>query len=280
MKLNPYLAVILGATLGGSSGVFIRLLDLSSTSITFFRVAVPVIFLLFYLKWKKVHLFRGNYKIMLLASSLNAIRIFLYFVAYLYTTMANAVIMLFTWPIFAAIFGIFFLKEKVTKRMFLLLGMAFAGIVVMYLNQETSLGNKDFLGMGAMLVSAIVLSLTFIIYKRELPNYSKMETIFYQNLVGAIIFLPFIFINKPLPSFTQSSVAIIYAFLIGVVGFMFFFYALKRLKIAHYSLMTYWEVPAAIVFGFIFFQEAITWNIVLGGLLIVTAGFLLRKEKT
>ena len=62
MKLNPYLAIILAATLGGSSGVFIKLLDLPSTTITFFRLFVPVAIRLVYFTWKKVKLFHGDFK--------------------------------------------------------------------------------------------------------------------------------------------------------------------------------------------------------------------------
>ena len=279
MRLNPYLAIILAATIGGSGGVFIKLLNLPATSITFFRVFIPVIFLLIYFGWKKIKLFQGNYKIMLFASGLNAIRMFLYMVAYLYTSIGNAVIILFTWPIFATIFSVIFLKEKVTKKTSLLIGMAFLGIVIMYANKEIGFGNNDFVGMGAMLLSAIIFAFTAIIFKRELKNYTRTETIFYQNLIGAIVFLPFIFINKPLPTITQTSVASFYGFFVGIIAFLLFFFALKKLKMSHYSLFTYWEVPAALIFGVIFFKEVITLNMIFGGLLIIIAGLLLRKEK-
>jgi drug/metabolite transporter (DMT)-like permease len=279
MKLNPYLAILLAATLGASSGVFIKFLQLPSTSITFFRVFVPVVFLLLYFQWKKVKLFQGNYKIMLVASGLNALRMFLYFVAYLYTSIGNAVIILFTWPIFATIFGAIFLKEKVSRRTSLLIAMAFLGIVIMYINKEMSFASKDFIGMMAMLFSAIIFAITAVIFKKELKNYTKTETIFYQNLVGAIIFFPFIFINKPIPTVAQTSIATTYGFLIGIVAFLLFFFALKKLKMSHYSLSTYWEVPAAILFGAIFFNEIITPNIIIGGSLIIISGFLLKKEK-
>ena len=279
MKLNPYLAVIFAATIGGSSGVFIKLLNLPSISITFFRVFIPVVILLAYFGWKKVKLFQGNYKIMLVASGLNAARMFLYMFAYLYTSIGNAVILLFTWPIFATIFGAIFLKEKVSKRTASLIGLAFLGIVIMYSNKEINFGSNDFLGMGAMLLSAIIFSITAVIFKKELKNYSKTETIFYQNLLGAIVFLPFIFINKPLPTLTQTSVASLYAFLVGIVAFLLFFFALKKLKMSHYSLFTYWEVPAALIFSVIFFKEVITLNMIAGGTLIIIVGLLLRKEK-
>ncbi|MDR4988651.1 MAG: DMT family transporter [Bacteroidales bacterium] len=279
MKFNPYLAIILAATIGGSSGVFIKLIDLPATTITFFRMAVPVIILLGYLHYKQVKLFRGNYRVMMLASVLNAVRMFLFFVGYLYASIGNAVIILFTWPIFGTLFSAIFLKEKVSVRTSILIGLAFTGIVIMYVNTEISFENEDFIGMAAMLFSAVFFAATAVIFKRKLMFYSRTETIFYQNLVGAVAFLPFVFINTPLPSAVQAGAASFYGILIGIVAFMMFFYALRRLKMSHYGLFTYWEVIAALFFGVLFFGEAITWNMVLGGGLILATGILLRKKK-
>src|SRR3989338_1551440 len=279
MSLNPYLAIFFAATIGGSSGVFIKLLNLPSTSITFFRVFVPVVILLGYFGWKRVRVFHGNYWIMLVASALNAARMFLYMVAYLYTSIGNAVIILFTWPIFATLFGMLLLKERVTKRTALLIGVAFLGIMIMYLNKEITFGNRDVIGMGAMLLSAIIFSLTAVIFKKELKNYTKTETIFYQNLLGAVVFLPFIFINEPLPTLTQTIIASIYGFLVGIAAFLLFFFALKMLPMNHFSLFTYWEVPAALIFGAVFFREAITIDMIIGGTLILIAGISLREKE-
>lgn len=279
MKLNPYLAIIIAATIGGSSGVFIKILDLPAGTITFFRMAVPVVVLLAYLHYREVKLFRGNYRIMMVASVLNASRMFLFFVGYLYTSIGNAVIILFTWPIFGSLFSAIFLREKISARTALLIGLAFAGIVIMYANKEISFGNEDFIGMAAMLFSAILFSITAVIFKKELVNYSKTETIFYQNLVGSVAFLPFIFISTPGPTPLQAGVAGFYGFLIGIVAFVLFFYALRRLKMSHYALFTYWEVVAALLFSLLIFQEEITLNMILGGGLILTTGILLKKKK-
>ncbi len=279
MKFNPYLAIILAATIGGASGVFIKLIDLPATTITFFRMAVPVIILLGYLHYKQVKLFRGNYRVMMLASVLNAVRMFLFFVGYLYASIGNAVIILFTWPIFGTLFSAIFLKEKVSVRTSILIGLAFTGIVIMYVNTAISFENEDFIGMAAMLFSAIFFAATAVIFKRKLMVYSRTETIFYQNLVGAVAFLPFVFINTPLPSAVQAGAASFYGILIGIVAFMMFFYALQRLKMSHYALFTYWEVIAALLFGLLFFGEDITWNMIIGGGLIFATGILLRKKK-
>ena len=277
MKLNPYLEVIIAATFGGLGGALIKLLNLPATSTSFFRFIVPAVLLLLFLWYRKIKLFRGNYKLLLAASLLNVVRIFCFVAGYTFTSMGNAIIIFFTWPIFGALLGIILLKEKIKLRTILLFGLAFAGIIIMYMNKEFSFTNSDFIGMTAMIISAITYALTIIIFKKELVNYTKTETIFYQNLIGAIVFIPFIVINKPLPTLSQTGIGILYAIVAGMCTFYFFFSALKRLKVSHYSLLTYWEVVAAVFFGWLIFGEVITWNMFVGGMLIVVSGYLLRR---
>lgn len=278
MALNPYLEAILAGILWGLSGIFVKYLDLPPTTVTFFRLAVPSLILLLFLLIKKIKLFHGNNKLILLASTLNAGRVYLYTVGFTFASIGNAIIILYTWPIFTTIFSILFLKEKVPKRTFFLLFIAMVGTALIYLNKEFSFSDKNFIGMTAMLLSAVIYALTVIIFKKESEKYSKYETIFYQNLIGSIIFIPFIFLNKPLPTLSQTSIGIVYGALIGLVGFVFFFSALKKLKASTVSFLSYTEVVSAIILAMIFFQEALTWNMVVGGLLIILATTLIKKE--
>ncbi len=277
--MDPYLSILLASTLAATSGVLIKIADLPSTTMTFFRLVVPTVIIFIYLIHKKINFFHNNYKIMLFSSLLNAVRIWFYIMAFKYTSIGNGIIILFTWPIFATIFGIIFLKEKLDKKIFLLILTSFVGIVIVCINKNISFENKDFLGMFVMLVSSIVFSLTTIIFKKESSNYSRTETVFYQNILGAIIFFPFIFINRPIPTITQTFLGILYGILVGTIAFILFFYSLKRLKVSHYSILTYWEVPCATILGIIFFKEKVSLNIVLGGILVLVSGILLITYK-
>lgn len=279
MALNPYLEAILAGIIWGLSGIFVKYLHLPPTTVTFFRLAVPTFILLLFLLIKKIKLFHGNNKLILLASTLNAGRVYLYTVGFTFASIGNAIIILYTWPIFTTIFSIVFLKEKVPKRTFFLLFLALLGTALIYLNKEFSFSDTNFIGMTAMLLSAVIYAFTVIIFKRESEKYSKYETIFYQNVIGSIIFIPFLFIHKPLPTLSQTSIGILYGALIGLVGFIFFFSALKKLKASTVSFLSYVEVISAIILSVIFFHEALTWNMVAGGLLIIFATTLIKKEK-
>lgn len=276
MKLNPYLSVLAGATIAATSGIFIKLLQLPAVSLAFFRLIVPVVVLAAYFIYQGKKTTTSSYKIMLVVSVLNAIRMFLYIIAFLYTPIANAVIILYSWPIFASIYSIFLLKEQANTKVIILLTMAFAGLIVMNMDKDFDLSSQSFWGMSAMLLSAAIYALTSVILKQQLEKHSGLETIFYQNLVGALIFL-FLFLNNPLPSLAQTTIGITYGFLVGIVAFMLFFHALKQIKVSHYSLMSYWEVVAAVFFGVLLFDETFSINILIGGIMIILAGFLLKS---
>ena len=224
-------------------------------------------------------MFKGDNKLILIISSLSTVRMYFYFVGFTLTSIANAIIMFYTWPIFVAVLSAPLIKEKAAKKMNSLIGLAFLGIVLMYLNKNFSLSDHDFIGMGAMLISSLLNAVSMIVYKKEAHKYSKYEMIFYQNIIGAVVFLPFIFINSPKPTFVQINIAIIYAILIGLIGFSLYFSALRKIKVSTASFLSYMELVSGVIFGVILFHEKLTWNMTLGGLLIVASTLLLRKEE-
>lgn len=279
LTINPYLEVMLAATIWGTSGAFVKILKLNPSVISFFRMAVPTLVLAIYFAITGQKVFKKNSKLIFLASFLNAIRMFLYFVAFYYTSIGNAVIMLYTWPIFVSIFSIFFLKEKLRKENIISLFIAFSGIVLIYLNKEFSFKDKDFFGMTAMLFSAMIYSLSMIIFKFKSDGYSRLEITFFQNFIGSFIFFPALFLFKPFPSITKVSILIFYALFVGLLGFTLFFSALKKIKASVASNIAYVEIITAIFLGVLLFHEKLTWNMILGGVLIISSVWFLQKSE-
>ena len=278
MKFNPSLEVIIAAIIWGTNGVFIKLLDLPSTTISFFRLGIPTIILLIYFKLKKINFFAVENKLlMIFASFLFGIKTILMILGFQFSPLSTAVIVIYTWPIFATIFSAIILKEKIVKRNIPLLILAFIGIIFIFFNQNISFGNLEFLGLTFMLIVAILHALIIIIFKKQSDKNSKYETIFYQNIVGFLMFSPFIFINTPTPTLLQTGIGITYGTLIGLIGFIFFFSALKKINASTASHLTYVEVISAVIFGMIIFKELLTWNIVVGGLLIITSTYLMKR---
>ena len=279
MKNRAFLAIIIAAILYGTSGVFIKYMSIPASSIAWFRTLIPGGIVAIWILATGKRLFTGNIKAMLLASSLNAIRMYLFFVAYIYTSIGNAVIMYYTWPIFATIFGVTILKESIGKRQVGLLILAFTGIVISYLNQHFSFENQDFIGMSAALLAALLYSLSVIIFKSEAHNYRSEELIFYQNFVGMLVFAPFIFINNPVPNLLDLELVGSYSVLIGIFAYYLFFYGLKHMKASTASMLTYMEIVSALIFSYIFFGDILSWNMFLGGGFIILSTAMLKNYK-
>jgi len=275
--LNPYIEVFLAALLWGATGIFIKILHLPSTSLTFFRAAIPVVILYIIFSLQRKKIFKGKHKLMWIASALNSVRLLLYFIGFSLTAIGNAVIILYTGPIFIALFSALFLKEKVTSKKVGVLLLAFLGLVVMYSNHVFSFEQKDFFGMTAVLASTIINAVMILLIKKEIHNYTKMETIFWQNLVAAFMFAPFILIARPFPTAFQWQTAVVYAFINGLVAYYMYFSALKKIPLSTATIITYMEVVSAITFAWFFLKEPITLNMLLGGMLIISASLLLKR---
>jgi drug/metabolite transporter (DMT)-like permease len=278
MNLNPYLEVIIAAIIGGTNGVFIKLLNLPPTTISFFRLAIPVIGLFIYFKIKKIKLFDiENKKLLLLVSFVFGIKTMLMVLGLQLTPLSTAIIVLYTWPIFTTIFSSIILKEKIAARNIYLLALAFIGIIFIFFNQTVSFANLEFLGLFLMLLTAALHALVVVFFKQELGRSSKYKTIFYQNFLGFFMFLPFIFINQPYPTLMQTGFGVTYGLLIGLILYIFFFSALKNIKASTASHLMYIEVISAVLFGVIIFKDVLTWNSLVGGVLIIASAYFLKK---
>ena len=277
MNKKAIYAIIICAILAGANGLLIKsMTSLSTGTIAWFRTAIPILILIpFLIKDGELH-FKGNNKKMLLASLINAARMYLYLLAYIYTSIGNTVVLSYTYPIFVTAIEAIFFKHKIERKQILLLLLAFTGIVITYIGKPFSFQSRDFIGMLAAVGAAVGYAVTVVLFKAENERYSKNQMIFYQNIVGAVVFIPFL-ISLPSASLSDLGIGVFYGFLIGIVVFKLFFFGLKQLTAATATTLMYLEVVSAILLGYFVLDEAITWNIILGGCFIVTSSYLISR---
>ena len=278
-SINPYREVVFASLVFGTSGIFIKYIHLPAESIAFFRLAVPTICIGLWMWYtQKVFWQKWDVKTLLLLSVLNALRMDLYFVWFTHTSVGNAVVALYTSPIFAMIFAVRLLKEKLNSVRYLSLFLALCGLLIIGYGKWLSLGSGELIGIGAITLSAFMQWYVTVLLKTSLKTYDKISMIFYQCLIGAIVFLPFVFFTSPLPSFHQIQVASVYAFLIGVVWFTLYFSALKQADATVVSILTYLEMVSGIIFAYVIFGEPLTLPLIAWAVLIVVSWIVLRLE--
>jgi drug/metabolite transporter (DMT)-like permease len=251
--------------------------SLNAGSIAWMRTLIPTVIVGTWLLARGKKLFHTDPKAMIAASSLNALRIYLYFIAFIYTSVGNAIILFYTWPIFAALLGYIFLKESLSIRQILLLFTAFLGLIIAYSGKTFTWGDNDLIGMLAAVASALIYASTVIIFRSQATNYASGEMIFYQNFVGPIVFVPLFINHYPEAHMNDLVVCFFYSILIGLGVFYLFFYGLHYLKASVASGIMYIEVVGAVLFGYFLLDEHLSFTVILGGLLIISSSFLISR---
>lgn len=279
MKDYAFYIVILAALLSSTSGLFVKHMQIPATSMAWIRTATPSIVIGLYFLITQHKIIRDKYKIMLCGSVINAVRMVFFFTTLIYTSISNAIIVFYTWPLFAVVLSIVVLKEKVSRQELLVLLLSFIGVLVVYMEHEISLADKDFIGLSCGVITAFIYACTIIIFKKGSDIYTPWETIFYQNIIGAIFFLPFIFINTPVPTSLDWTLGIGHGIIIGLVMFSMFFFGLRHLPASRASMITYVEVIGGMLLGYFVLHEEISLSMIIGASIILGGSLLLRTLK-
>lgn len=122
-----------------------------------------------------------------------AVNVILFVVATKMTTAANAIFLQYTAPVYVAILGAYFLKEKVTSLEWLTIVAAIFGMAVFFFDRLTF---ASYWGN----VLAILAGVSFagmIIFMRKQKDEFPLGSIFLGNILAAIVCLPFMFSKAP-----------------------------------------------------------------------------------
>ena len=280
MKKKPVVAitaVILAAALGASSGLYIKSLPFSSLALAGFRMGIPFLFFLPLMIRSQIALGPPRMKKrVLVASVLNAVRMLLYILAYKLTSIGNAVVLLYLWPLFALALNAVYRKEKLKFREVSLILLAISGVVLLNIQKGFSFSGDTMTGNLCMILSALLFSVTTLIFKEALKEHNEGEVVYFQNGLGAIVFLPFMILESIPAAPADIALGLTYGFSVGVLAWAFFFLALKRLPIFQYSALSYIEVFFGVILGVSFMGEDLSLVKIAGILLVLGASVLSR----
>tara|TARA_B100000949_G_scaffold96814_1_gene86455 strand:+ start:158 stop:1009 length:852 start_codon:yes stop_codon:yes gene_type:complete len=277
MENKAIYAVILAALIAGFNGILIKAMpSLSTGAIGWFRAGVPVLFLLPGLLKARQLKVQGNTRMLLLASVINAVRTYFFLLAFVYTSVGNAIVLFYVYPLFITIIETTVYKAPISKKQVLFMLLAFGGIAFTYADKEFSFESRDFIGMLAAILAAVGYAFFVSIFKRQTQDCNRNQLLFYQNLAGAVLFIPFLFGLKDV-ALTHMGIGVFYGLLIGIVQFGLFFFGLKHLNATTAASLMYLEVLSAVLLSFFILNEQLSWNTYIGGVLILISSFYISK---
>lgn len=280
-KAKGVIAIVASATMYGFTGLFIRFLTgigLNVYSINFveYLIGIVIIFSILYGTGEKIELPRRKewFYLMSIGVCYFGVTMTLFY-AFNYTTISNAELLHYTFPILTMFGAALLLKERLNRRKMLALALSVAGLILIF-NQSFNLSQKMLLGSFCALLSAIpVAAMTLI--GRKLKKHSAYFTTFWSTIFACLVYFPFFVSNNSISSIQQLGYIFLASlFFIGVITPLYFF-GLRHITASTAGILMLVEVVSAIIVGIIFYQEIPQLINLLGGLLIAISCVLVLK---
>tara|TARA_B100000963_G_C22558948_1_gene640402 strand:- start:569 stop:1159 length:591 start_codon:yes stop_codon:yes gene_type:complete len=189
------------------------------------------------------------------------------------TTVANVVFIISTQTMFLAIFGYFYLKEKVSIISFFSILLAMSGIIIMV---GDSLSSGSFLGNVIALAIPINFSILVMII-RKYKNLDMVPAIFYSGVFSIIYGL----VLSESYLFTKHDLFM--GFLLGVPQLAFGFICItigsRTTPSATIGLLMLTETLFAPIWVWIFLKEIPPLSVLIGGAVIILAIVIKSVDK-
>ena len=277
-KIPGYILILFGGFCLSWGGFIVRLFETSNAwdilllRSIFFFIGVSIFLFIIYKK-DSVKTVKDAGLIGLLGGFVMSFSYAAFVFAMLNTTVANVLFIISTQTIFLALFGFFYLKEKVSLIGFFSIVLAMSGIGVMI---GDSISSGTLFGNLVALIIPISFS-TLIMIIRKNPNLDMVPAIWYASIFsiiyGAIMSQSFHFSNND----------ILMGFFLGVPQLAFGFICItigsRTTRSVTIGLLMLTETTFGPLWVWIFLNEIPPLSVFIGGLVIILALILKSFDK-
>jgi len=181
-----------------------------------------------------------------------------------------------TVPLFTIIIAHFWLSDdRITSQKLFGLLIGFAGVVVLMSKDLGTSSQSSVIGQGAVILASVFYAWSAV-YARKTTQHVKGLARGASPLVTAAIFMwvtaPFV--EKPflMPSLPITWVAALWLGILGSgVAMLMFYYLLHEIGPTRTTLVTYLFPVGGVIFGVLFLNEHLSWQLLAGTLLVISS---------
>ena len=192
-----------------------------------------------------------------------------YFFSLRYSSVAIALLSLFTYPVITAFLEPMFFKTRFNKVHISLGFLVLAGIY--FLSPEFNLDNDYFIAVIFGIASAIFYAFRNLLMKSEVRRYDSSALMFYQILVILVLLSPSIFYTETELVLSQWKPLLILAVLTTCIGHTLFLKSFRNFSVTVASIMSSIQPVYGIALGAFFLDEIPSLKTLIGGTLIISA---------
>lgn len=288
MRPRDLFGLVLLAFLWGGSFLLVRTTvpEFGPVPVAGLRIGFAAAFLLPIL-WLRggLQFARGHLRALALVGLFNAAVPFaLYAYAMQTLTTGYAAILNAVTPLFTALVGLLWLRDRLTAAQVLGLALGFTGVVVLVQGRIDLKPGGTGLAVIAALLASVQYGAIANYIKHRLALVPALATSAVSLAVGALALLPFTI--AAWPEHLPDTGAWLRVAALGVfctaLGYVQFFRLLARVGATRAITVTFLVPATAMLWGFVFLNEVVTWNmlvgcaVILAGTTLVTGVFARR----
>ena len=265
-----YVSVLAAAVFWSTSGLCIKLLPWHPVVITGLRSLIAAGFILIVRLLFPPPKEAKNRPFPLWAGAVSyALTMLTFVIANKLTTSANAILLQYSAPVWAAIFGWFLVKEKPRWEHWAALVLIGAGLFLFFAGSG-GLGAGALLGDGLALFSGMLFGAQSV-FLRMLKDDNPSDAMFIAHLLCAAVSVPFIIMYPPFLSAVSVS-TIIYMGIIQLgLASLLFAYGLKKISAVQAMLTAVLEAVLNPLWVLLINGEKPALSALAGGLMIIIA---------
>jgi S-adenosylmethionine uptake transporter len=197
-----------------------------------------------------------------------------FFTALARLPLAEAIALTFMAPLLMMLLGRLILKEPMSRRALIGIGIGFAGVLVIARGQEIdSTSAVDPIGLAAALACAFFYALSLVLMRQQSAKDSTITIVALSNLFAFLLVTPVMIVQWRPPSMDHLFVFAV-AGLLGTCGHLCMAWAYSRAHAGRLGILEYTAFLWAATFGFFFFAEVPTgWTLAGAAMIIVACVF-------
>ncbi|MFH1150440.1 MAG: DMT family transporter [Actinomycetota bacterium] len=189
--------------------------------------------------------------------------------------LSHAIFLAYLSTVIAAFLAPLILKEKLEPVTYVALVIAVGGLALISFSQKGASGKEfNFNGVVYGVLAACCYAALIITLKAMRERLPTIAASFYPGVVSVLIMLPLTGFGLPKLDGRGWASMMVIGFLFSGVFVLIYVWAAKYVKAQHLGIVSYTDPLSATLCAYLFLGESPSWQGIVGGALIVTAGLL------
>ena len=276
-----YIYISLSALFFCLMTVFVKIAgqQLETIQIVFIRGIITLLFTSVIIKRKKIYLWGANHKLLILRGIIGTVALFFVYESIQRFPLSEATVIQYLYPIFTTLLASFIISENVGNQHYFAIILGFLGVYIIldfpFINPEYSLNTTNLI---IAITGAFLTGFAYVIVRMASNmKESPYVIMFYFPLFTVPMSFPFAYDLWIYPSIDNWIVLL----LVGIctqLGQTFLTFGYKLLPASKAAPTSYIQVPFSVLAGSVIFYENISYNFILGSIVIFFALYLIINK--